>query len=201
MTSFPIKAYSIVGPKGQPCQKGSTDEGNNCGGLVLFEQTSEDSCTIKYDITGLKQGTKVHPLGSGNKVPSMLHGFHVHLTSDFSNGCISAGPHYNPFNKPHGPVESDERHAGGLGNIEQDENGNSKGEMKDRLIKLTGEYSVIGRSMMVHANEDDLGFGDNSKADEPGPPQDGFVSKITGNAGGRVACGEILLGEPPAEKM
>merc|ERR1719322_484558 len=31
---------------------------------------------------------------------------------------------------------------------------------------------------MIHAKEDDLGLGDNSKANEPGPPQDGFVSKI-----------------------
>merc|ERR1712032_1569617 len=55
--------------------------------------------------------------------------------------------------------------------------------------------SVVGRSMMIHAKEDDLGLGDNSKANEPGPPQDGFVSKITGNAGARIACGEIKLVE------
>merc|ERR1712045_158783 len=53
--------------------------------------------------------------------------------------------------------------------------------------------SVVGRSMMIHAEEDDLGLGDNSRAHLPGPPQDGFVSKITGNAGARIACGEIKL--------
>ena len=45
---------------------------------------------------------------------------------------------------------------------------------------------------MVHADPDDLGKGDNSKAGEPGPPQNGCVSKVTGNAGARIACGEIL---------
>ena len=28
-----------------------------------------------------------------------LHGFHIHEKADFSNGCISAGPHYNPFGR------------------------------------------------------------------------------------------------------
>jgi hypothetical protein len=73
--------------------------------------------------------------------------------------------------------------------------------MIDSLVKLRGPYSVIGRSMMVHADPDDLGRGDNSKAHEPGPPKNGFVSKITGNAGARLVCGEIkLAGVPGSSK-
>ena len=68
----------------------------------------------------------------------------------------------------------------------------AKGVITDHLVKISGEYTCIGRSYMVHAKEDDLGRGDNSKADEPGPPQNGFVSKKTGNAGARIACGEIV---------
>lgn len=76
-----------------------------------------------------------------------------------------------------------------------DENGISKGSMTDHLVKLHGEFTVVGRSVMVHADEDDLGKGDNSKAGEAGPPQNGCVSKVTGNAGARIACGEIKLVE------
>ena len=46
---------------------------------------------------------------------------------------------------------------------------------------MFGEYSIIGRSVVVHANEDDLG-----KTDHP-------ESKKTGNSGPRVACGVIGL--------
>ena len=45
----------------------------------------------------------------------------------------------------------------------------------------TGKYSVVGRSVMVHAGEDDLGRGGHE------------LSLTTGNAGGRIACGEIVL--------
>ena len=65
------------------------------------------------------------------------------------------------------------------------------GTIIDPLVKLSGPYSVVGRSLMVHADPDDLGKGDNSLAGQPGPPVNGKVSKITGNAGARIACGEI----------
>merc|ERR1712084_182714 len=93
------------------------------------------------------------------------------------------------FNKWHGAPEDEERHLGGLGNITVDAEGKSSGSMKDRLVKLYGPTTVVGRSVMVHADPDDLGLGDNS---EPGPPPvNGKASKATGNAGARIACGEI----------
>ena len=53
--------------------------------------------------------------------------------------------------------------------------------MTDKLIKLTGETTVVGRSVMVHADHDDLGKGNNS---EPGT--NGKTSLATGNAGARL---------------
>lgn len=178
MTSYPIKATCVVGPNGKPCG-GGAEGAPACGGTVNFEQTDENTCKISWDLT---------QCGAAGK-----HGFHIHEKADFSNGCASAGPHYNPFGKTHGAPEDEERHVGDLGNIIVDGSGNSKGELSDRLVKLFGETSVIGRSVMVHADEDDLGKGDNSKAGEAGAPQNGFVSKVTGNAGARIACGEIKL--------
>lgn len=49
------------------------------------------------------------------------------------------------------------------------------------LLHRSGVHSVLGRSIMVHADADDLGKGGHA------------LSLTTGNAGSRVACGEIKL--------
>ena len=66
-----------------------------------------------------------------------------------------------------------------MGNVEASAEGNAKYHLEDHLITLFGAYSVLGRSCVLHMNEDDLGFGGHE------------LSLITGNAGGRVACGVI----------
>jgi Cu-Zn family superoxide dismutase len=63
----------------------------------------------------------------------------------------------------------------------------------DKKISLWGEYSILGRSVVVHAQEDDLG-----RTDHPESPK-------TGNSGARVACGVIGLAKefktvPPVEQ-
>lgn len=141
---------------------------SNVKGVVRFVQEKEsDYTTVSWDLTG--------------NDANALRGFHVHEFGDNTNGCTSAGPHFNPFKKNHGAPEDDVRHVGDLGNITTDSNGNSKGEKKDLLVKLIGEHSIIGRTIVVHAGVDDLGKGGH---------QD---SLTTGNAGGRNACGVIGL--------
>ncbi|KAJ6185522.1 hypothetical protein N7519_006823 [Penicillium mononematosum] len=98
---------------------------------------------------------------------------------DNTNGCTSAGPHFNPFGKTHGAPTDSERHVGDLGNFKTDAEGNSNGSTQDQLIKLIGAESVLGRTLVVHAGTDDLGKGGNEE------------SKKTGNAGPRPACGVI----------
>jgi len=173
--SYPIEAYCEVSPKGKPCH-GGNDLDNKCTGLVKFLQKSADSITISWDLKNCGKAGE--------------HGFHIHEKADFSNGCISAGPHYNPFNKNHGAPTDEDRHVGDMGNIIVDDQGNSKGSLDDHLIKIEGPYTVVGRSVMVHEDPDDLGRGDNSI-----PGKNGFTSKTTGNAGARIACGEIFSGK------
>ena len=134
------------------------------GGYVRMRQIQDGPVELWGKIEGLEEGA---------------HGFHVHELGDLTEGCKTAGGHYNPFNKKHGGPKDIERHIGDLGNVY------SKGEeitefhIIDHQIRLNGKYNIIGRSMVLHQNEDDLGKGNNEE------------SLKTGNAGQRIACGVI----------
>jgi superoxide dismutase, Cu-Zn family len=102
----------------------------------------------------------------------------------FKVGGLLSGPHFNPHNKTHGGPTSSTRHTGDLGNVQTDSSGVAKGIIEDKHVKLIGPESVIGRMIVVHAGEDDLGKGGNEE------------SLKTGNAGGRAACGVIGVSSP-----
>ena len=139
---------------------------SNVTGKVYIQET-EKGLKINYEIYGLDDG---------------LHGFHIHEYGDLSEGCDSACSHFNPFNKKHGGLHSKERHAGDLGNIESN-NKESIGELFVKQLSLTRtrKTSVLGRMIIIHDKEDDLGQGGDEE------------SLKTGNAGARLACGVIGL--------
>ncbi|TGZ82722.1 copper/zinc binding superoxide dismutase [Ascodesmis nigricans] len=135
-------------------------------GIVRFTQESENApTTIEYEIKGNDANAK--------------RGFHIHEFGDNTNGCTSAGPHFNPFKQTHGAPTDEVRHVGDLGNVETDAQGIAKGTITDKHVQLIGPHSVLGRTVVVHAGTDDLGRGGNEE------------SKKTGNAGPRPACGVI----------
>jgi Cu-Zn family superoxide dismutase len=89
--------------------------------------------------------------------------------------------HYNPTNVTHGAQDGVVRHVGDLGNVDTDAEGRIITRLTDDAIQLFGQYSIIGRSVVLHEKEDDLGNG--------GVP----ASLTTGNAGARIACGVVGL--------
>jgi Cu-Zn family superoxide dismutase len=107
--------------------------------------------------------------------PNAKHGFHVHEFGDCSapDGA-SAGAHFAPEGHPHGAPDPGAHHAGDLGNVQADAEGKAKVDVKvPGLTLATGDRALIGRSLIVHAQPDDL------------------TSQPSGNAGARVGCGVI----------
>ena len=155
MSSSESKAHKAV------CVLNST-QGNSVSGTIIFTKT-EGGVKVVADLQGLSKGK---------------HGIHIHECGDCTapDGA-SAGGHFNPMSKSHGAPMDAMRHAGDMGNIEADDMGKAHLEYLDITITLEGEGSIIGRSVIVHKNEDDL------------------KTQPTGNAGARVACGVIGIGK------
>ncbi|XP_074947853.1 extracellular superoxide dismutase [Cu-Zn] [Phalacrocorax aristotelis] len=94
---------------------------------------------------------------------------HIHELGDLSNGCDSTGGHYNPFSVNH------PRHPGDFGNFFPKE-GKIRKYKTQLSATMFGPYSVMGRSVVIHEQEDDMGKGNNK------------ASLENGNAGKRLAC-------------
>ncbi|XP_038638530.1 superoxide dismutase [Cu-Zn], chloroplastic-like [Scyliorhinus canicula] len=126
------------------------------GDIYLRRQRSNGT-EIKLDLHGFR----------GNGKP---HAMHIHEFGDLSDGCETLGGHFNPHNMDHGS------HAGDLGNFRPSADGSVHETLTRVQLHLQGHDSVIGRSIVIHENEDDLGH-----HDSPG-------SLVHGNAGRRLAC-------------
>lgn len=132
--------------------------GNNTKGAIKFSEV-KNGVRVTGEVSGLTPGK---------------HGFHVHENGDCSSGDgKSAGGHFNPKDKQHGGPQSEQKHVGDLGNIEADQNGTAAIDRVFPFLSLEGDYSIIGRGLIVHADADDL------------------HSQPTGNAGARLACAVI----------
>jgi superoxide dismutase, Cu-Zn family len=119
----------------------------------------------------------VHVVAKVSGLTPGAHGFHIHDKGDCSApDASSAGGHFNPTSSQHGGPTDVERHAGDFGNIVADASGNAKADFVNDRIKFDGPNSIIGKGVIVHEKPDDF------KTQNP-----------PGNAGKRVACGNIQV--------
>ena len=141
-------------------------DGIKIKGNVTFTEILQDQLVkIDVNISGLKKNG--------------VHGFHVHESGDLSQKCESMCAHFNPYGKQHGCPGMKERHVGDLGNLLTNDKGQAIYSFYDDIVKLRGKCNIIGRGLIIHADEDDCGQG--------GTPD----SLKTGNAGKRIACAII----------
>jgi Cu-Zn family superoxide dismutase len=136
--------------------------------------TPAGNSQVMGTITFRKQATglEIHVVLDGLKPGD--HGLHVHEKGDCSSmDAMSAGDHFNPGNQVHGGRESAQRHAGDFGNVNADAAGHVDVTFTDTHVALSGDTSILGRAIVVHADKDD------------------GMSQPSGNSGERIACGVI----------
>ena len=116
------------------------------------------------------------------QLPKGQHGFHIHKAGDLrGKGCKGACDHYHVGRPAHhgGPPgtlrsrnnrNNRNRHTGDLGNIQ------GPRFTRTYTVPNVQPQDLWGRSLIVHADPDDLG---------QGPHED---SKTTGHSGKRIAC-------------
>jgi superoxide dismutase, Cu-Zn family len=145
-------------------------------GVAQIKGTTPDSRvngTVSFVDT--KQGLRVSATIKG--APPGKHGFHIHEFGSCEDVGNAAGSHYNPASTPHGLVSNDPKraHKGDMGNIEIGADGNGRLEITLPNVALEdNKYTVGGRAVIIHDKHDDM-------------------SQPTGNAGGRIGCGVILI--------
>jgi len=141
----------------------------------VMKATEGNTATGTVSFTEVDGGVRVVAIFAG--LTPGEHGFHVHEKGDCSApDGTSAGGHFNPEGHDHGLPEQATRHAGDLGNLVADAEGNASLDHVFTGLTLRGETAIIGRGLIVHADKDDGG-------------------QPTGNAGARVACGVIDASE------
>ena len=135
--------------------------GDSLGNITLAEQSS-----------GVKMDVNLSGLPTGE------HAIHIHdKASCKAPDFKSAGDHLNPDDKEHGLLHPKGAHAGDLPNLIVDGDGTAKAELMAAQVTLKeGKTSLLskdGTSIVIHDEKDD------------------GMSQPAGNAGDRIACGEI----------
>ncbi|MDX2092650.1 MAG: superoxide dismutase family protein [Kofleriaceae bacterium] len=135
--------------------------GSKVGGTLQLREVN-GGLDVTANVTGL---------------PRARHAVHVHLFGDCaSQNATSTGPHFNFEGSSFRP--SGRTIVGDLGNLEA-VRGVSTTQLRIEGATLQGKYSVLGRSVVVHA-----------KPNNPRRPPDGA-------AGERIACGVIGISPAP----
>lgn len=145
--------------------------------MAFIEGTQEGS-EIYGEVELVEENNGVSVYAEIYDAPAGKHGFHIHENGSCADSGNAAGGHFNPDGVQHGLATKDGlkgAHAGDMGNVEIDENGEGVLEVFLPGLSLAeGKYNVVSKAIILHEKEDDFG-------------------QPTGNAGGRIGCGVIEL--------
>lgn len=136
--------------------------GSNVSGTAVFREENGE-VTMEVELSGLTEGT---------------HAIHLHENADCSaEDGTSAGGHWNPTFEDHGEWgDEDGYHRGDIGNFEADSDGNATINFSTDQWCIgcdDNTKNIVGTAVIVHDGVDD------------------YTSQPSGDAGTRIACGEV----------
>lgn len=159
----------LTGPKASATL---LDPNDKAVGSATFTREG-GSTRVKVSVTGLTPGQ---------------HGMHIHVnpscsnTTDASGNTVifgGAGGHFDPGNAmKHGSPDSPNMtgHGGDIPMLTVNTDGVGTADFLTSKVSLSGNESVIGRSIVIHAAADD------------------YKTDPAGNSGARLVCGVINQG-------
>lgn len=160
------------------CQNNNQNNRASAKDITVIMQAKSDS-TAKGQVNFKEENNLVSMEAHFTGLNEGPHAIHIHAQANCNaSDGKSAGGHWNPTNEQHGQWgDKAGYHKGDIGNFEVDADGTGQ------ITFQTNEWcidcddnnkNILGKSVIVHQGSDD------------------FVSQPSGNAGARVACGEIL---------
>lgn len=119
-----------------------------------------------------KKDNMISMAGTFNGLPPGVHALYIHEKGDCTSKGKKIGKHLDPTKAKHGPPSASNRHAGDLGNITADADGNASFQMDTDSVTVDDigrADTLIHRAVVIHAKKDDA----------------------RGNGGAPIACGVI----------
>lgn len=144
-------------------------------GEGAFADVRNAGGTLLGRVSLVPEGAGTRVQGDLQGLPAGVHALHIHAVGLCEPPFTSAGPHFNPQQRPHGRQHPQGGHAGDLPNVTADASGRVRIDALARA-PLTGDGGILdadGAAVVLHAQADDE------------------VSDPAGNAGDRIACGVI----------
>ena len=122
--------------------------------------------------SGGSTSVDVHIVATGLQ-PGSIHAFHVHENGTCASAdFMTAGGHFNPTHKPHGPQDKP-HHAGDMPSLLADTSGKIDTRFTLEGVTVGGTDGFVGHAVILHAVADD------------------YDAQPAGNSGARIACGVI----------